>query len=575
MNKTLLAKTLVDLGAKVADAFQQTQAPKLMRKIAGAIHLKQVTKSEDAIVMALIPFFEEQVKSVQRELKKLGTKDTPINTLYNPEDWNLELLQRIAPPLAQTMAEGISAQMTLMNADPGRYTKSWQKNFEDPEFKLETPYGDLDIQFLTKYPQWMRDKIKEMLDDTFSQPYWPEVNKTTKGDIDKFLQEGIQEGWSLETIANEIKPLLLQEGEYAKRRALLIARTESTHALNGAKSAAIDTIMEDPRIIMKKVWFSALKDTTRASHAPLDGVPADKDGRWLLSGIRCRWPGDTNLPPEERCNCYCTLVSEFGLTDAQSEQLLQDYYGRSERSFFPVIWKGGPGSGNWAHVGRPGHVGGSGGGGGHHKLPPGHQYHKPSGGGGGSTTRPEYDEQSQSKWISSLSEKEKEAFNHYAATMDNYNAIRAHYNGEEVDEKTRQIAKTLEQSSSKAPRFVGEVYRGIKFNSKEEYDTFQSKLEENSGLIESKTFTSSTKSSQIMNDFALPEVRGTSVSVKITVKSKNGVDVSSLEGINKNQKEVIFPPGTKFQSKIVKVTEKPDDRLGVAKFVIDMVWEEL
>lgn len=48
--------------------------------------------------------------------------------------------------------------------------------------------------------------------------------------------------------------------------------------------------------------------------------------------------------------------------------------------------KGGPGSGNWGHVGRPGAVGGSGGGGGHHKLPPGHQYHKPKPSGGGVST---------------------------------------------------------------------------------------------------------------------------------------------------------------------------------------------
>lgn len=53
------------------------------------------------------------------------------------------------------------------------------------------------------------------------------------------------------------------------------------------------------------------------------------------------------------------------------------------------LLKGGAGSGNWQHVGRPGHVGGSGGGGGHHMLPPDHQYHKPPKEGGSETQKPE------------------------------------------------------------------------------------------------------------------------------------------------------------------------------------------
>ena len=40
--------------------------------------------------------------------------------------------------------------------------------------------------------------------------------------------------------------------------------------------------------------------------------------------------------------------------------------------------KGGPGSGDWGHTGRPGQIGGSGGGGGAHNLPPDHPHYKPS-----------------------------------------------------------------------------------------------------------------------------------------------------------------------------------------------------
>lgn len=363
MDKTLLAKTLVNLGSKVTQAYQELQAPKLMRKVCAELHIKQINESEESLEKALIPFFVEQVKSVQKQIRQ--KQEALIESLFNPKDWDLELLQRLADPLIKVMAEGIASQMVLMNVDPQKYTRHWQKaSLPDPDYNLETSYGTVNIGILTEYPQWMRDKIKEMLEESFSQDYWAQVNLTTKADIDNFLVKGLQEGWSLNELAYEIAPQLLEEGKYAFKRAQLIARTESTNALNGAKVAAIDAIMEDPRIIMKKVWFSALKDTTRATHANLDGVPADKDGRWLLSGYRARWPGDINLPAEERCNCFCSVISEFGMTDDQAEQLLVDYYGRSERSTWSVL-KGGAGSGNWGHAGRPLKIGGSGKGGSH------------------------------------------------------------------------------------------------------------------------------------------------------------------------------------------------------------------
>lgn len=335
VDKTILTKTLIDLGNQATQAYHSLKAPELMRKVCAEIHIKQMNKAEQSIQDALVPFFEDQIKAVSKELRRLGrdqkggpgsgnfghsgrpgqdlgsdregvkNQSTPIESIYNPESWNLELLQRIVEPLIETMADGIASQLTVMNANTEKATQSWNKALGDPEYQLDTPYGTVDIRILTEYPDWMKAKIREMLEETFEQDYWAQVNLTTKQDIDNFLVKGIQEGWSLRELADEIAPKLLQEGKYAQRRAELIARTESTHALNGAKSAAIDAIMADPRIVMKKVWFSALLDTTRAEHANLDGVPADKDGRWLLAGVRVRWPGDVTLPAEQRCNCYC------------------------------------------------------------------------------------------------------------------------------------------------------------------------------------------------------------------------------------------------------------------------------
>ena len=78
------------------------------------------------------------------------------------------------------------------------------------------------------------------------------------------------------------------------------------------------------------MWLSVLGNTTRDTHAGLDGVPAGADNRWALGGVRVRWPADINLPVEERANCRCTVNSEFGMDDAIAWRLIEEYEGRGK-----------------------------------------------------------------------------------------------------------------------------------------------------------------------------------------------------------------------------------------------------
>ena len=195
---------------------------------------------------------------------------------------------------------------------------------------LSTPYGPVDMGFLFEYPDWMKQAISEFLAETFSQPYWDELNKTTLGDIETYLQEGIRDGWSIEKMANEMVPQLLETGRYAKIRGRNIARTEAGHALNGARSMGIDSVIEELQgtgLDIQKLWHSVLGTTTRDTHRAIHGVPADQDGMWTLAGVRCRWPGDVVLPASERCNCQCTIESAFGMSDSEARDLIQGYEG--------------------------------------------------------------------------------------------------------------------------------------------------------------------------------------------------------------------------------------------------------
>ena len=195
---------------------------------------------------------------------------------------------------------------------------------------IDTPYGPVNMAFLFEYPDWMKQAISEFLKESFSEPYWAELNKTTYGDIEKYLQEGIRDGWSIEKMASEMAPQLLEEGRYAKIRGRNIARTEAGHALNGARSMGIDSVIAElagTGLDIQKLWHSVRGTTTRDDHRAIHGVPADSEGMWTLAGYRCRWPGDTSLPPAQRCNCQCTIESAFGMSDEEARQLIQEHEG--------------------------------------------------------------------------------------------------------------------------------------------------------------------------------------------------------------------------------------------------------
>lgn len=232
----------------------------------------------------------------------------------------------------------------------------WLDSLSDEELEplkdvvFQTPYGNVSMRFATEYPLWMKKSIEARLQETFAQPYWNDINTTTGGDIDSLLTEGLQEGWSINDMADEMEDRYGSDA-YPKMRGKRIARTESGNALNGSRSDVIDNLKAElgDKYPMRKVWLSVLGNTTRDDHAHLDGVPAADDGRWSLGGIRCRWPGDVQLPADQRINCQCSLFTQLGMVDADANELIAEHEVRQAASGKMVLFSqlkcGGPGSG--------------------------------------------------------------------------------------------------------------------------------------------------------------------------------------------------------------------------------------
>jgi len=204
------------------------------------------------------------------------------------------------------------------------------------EFEEMLVNSGLPLDVLTEYPDWMKQSVADRLVETFEQPYWGDIAGTFSGDAERWLQAGLRDGLSIRQMAQRMaQDFAGGSYKYAVNRAMNIARTEAGHALNGARKDGMNRLMADvPEMggMMRPVWLSVLGTTTRDSHAALDGVPADKDGMWELSGYRIPWPGHISLPASERCNCQCTIGMDYGLQDDRAQQLIDEYYERVGKS---------------------------------------------------------------------------------------------------------------------------------------------------------------------------------------------------------------------------------------------------
>ncbi len=124
------------------------------------------------------------------------------------------------------------------------------------------------------------------------------INATTRRETEKVLTEGLTAGKSNEDIARELADTVLAG---FKTRARLIARTESTGALNGGTAEYGAELGAD------KTWLTARDGQVRESHAAMDGETVGANGVFS-NGLA--YPGDpaAGAAAEEVCNCRCTIL---------------------------------------------------------------------------------------------------------------------------------------------------------------------------------------------------------------------------------------------------------------------------
>lgn len=154
---------------------------------------------------------------------------------------------------------------------------------------------------------------------------------TTKKKLQTLLLKAIREGWGVQLLADKIDASFDVQ---AKARPLTIARTELTESIN----AGIDGTLKAEGFTEVE-WSTVIDGAERESHHAANGQVVGVHELFKVGNSYARYPGDENLPIEERANCRCVKVGA-GLPENRKRAIGQRFlrvHGSLERKFVVAL----------------------------------------------------------------------------------------------------------------------------------------------------------------------------------------------------------------------------------------------
>ena len=217
-------------------------------------------------------------------------------------DWHAEhqrFIRTVVRPHLLTIAT-VSArvQLQLLRAGKSFMAKA-----------LDDDLGDaLDMEL----PPAVRAAIRATVEHTLEQPYWLKIEDDTREIAKDAIHNAFDNGLSESQLTRLIQQSMDDAG---KARAQRIARTETTSAANGGHDAVINNLATEGVPVLKE-WTAIVDGDCRQSHVEMNGQRVKPGEPFIVGPSRspAPYPGYAGLPPEERINCRCTLLSA-GLDD--------------------------------------------------------------------------------------------------------------------------------------------------------------------------------------------------------------------------------------------------------------------
>lgn len=273
--------------------------------------LARITASQKAarkVTKTARDFFKSQAERLANKFKANGGV-LLASELMNAEDENERLQGELVSPLLATWVAG--AQLALTDVAPLRRAVSAahlhrEKISTATLASIEYEIDALEIEL--EIPRELLLNIRAALEENLSATYWPDIQGVVVQDLQAIIDSSVADGLSIVKTAQAIQNSM---GNMSRTRAVRIARTEVSGALNGGQVAGIQQIEAESGLAMTKEWLSVHGSTTRETHSEVDGQEVPVAGEFTVGGYSCRFPGDHRLPGEERINCQCGVLSGF------------------------------------------------------------------------------------------------------------------------------------------------------------------------------------------------------------------------------------------------------------------------
>jgi uncharacterized protein with gpF-like domain len=146
--------------------------------------------------------------------------------------------------------------------------------------------------------EWTQQVIDYFNEHLFNKVVLP-IEETTRDYISNIIKQGIDEGWSIERMTQEI-----EREDYLDGRVRRILRTETNRAINYGSLIGEDKYS----FTTLKKWVAVHDDRTRHWHLSADGQTVNPNQSFTVEGQPMMFPGDPNGSAENTINCRCHMA---------------------------------------------------------------------------------------------------------------------------------------------------------------------------------------------------------------------------------------------------------------------------
>jgi len=235
-----------------------------------------------------IEYFTQLEKLIIRDLNKLDENNAIGTYKFNSDKYGLIYEEMLYPTVENISVEALYVLVGEISS------KNLTARFMDFA-KKEIPENLTLENFLTaEQVKLMHKQIGDNLNRASLT-----VTQTYSREIDKAVKEGVQEGKTINQIADDIKEVTNKQ----VTNALLNAQTLVTASYNGARMVGYESYN-----IKEHLWISMRDGNVRESHQLEDnGIPVRVGQPFPYTGLR--YPGDYIGSASEVCNCRCTTIA--------------------------------------------------------------------------------------------------------------------------------------------------------------------------------------------------------------------------------------------------------------------------